>query len=235
MAPPAKRNKADKPDKAERRFSSAAEISQSLRSQDEQGLLGGAVRHGLSNSRIPCSPWTMLALTGLRNQLTVRYNEPALPPGDERIRLAREWMETSPGVKELFDLWITINQVRIVYFQFCGNLIYPPPFFLLAPNGTLCRGHIPDVLPPQPPFNSLSRPTLRPCDPEDTFSTSVVSKIEHPPPRKSLRIDSGHHETLQCCVEFRGWSGEEGSHGNILLGQQGREVVEYATERERRY
>ena len=115
MAPPAKRIEAGKPEKAERRFSSVAEISQTLRSQDEQGLLGGAVRHGFCDRRIPCSPWRMPALTGLRNQLTVKYNESTPPPDDDRIRLAREWMEASPGAKELFDLWTTINQVRNVY------------------------------------------------------------------------------------------------------------------------
>lgn len=116
MVPSAKRNKVDKPEQAERRFSSAAEISQSLRGQDEQGLLGGAVRHGCSNLRGPYSPWTMLALTSLRNQLTVRYSEPPLSPDDGRIQLAKEWVEASPGAKELFDLWSTINQV--------GGLVY---------------------------------------------------------------------------------------------------------------
>ena len=54
----------------------------------------------------------MLVLTSLRNQLTVKYNESALPPDDGRIQLAREWMETSPGATELFDLWTAIGQVR---------------------------------------------------------------------------------------------------------------------------
>jgi len=116
MAHPVKRNEADKPYKAEGWFTSAAEISQSLRSQDEQGLHGGAVRDGHSDPQIPCSTWMMLALTSLRNQLTVKYNESALPPDDGRIRLAREWMELSPGARELFDLWTTINQVRIIAF-----------------------------------------------------------------------------------------------------------------------
>ena len=63
----------------------------------------------------------MLALTSLRNQLTVRYNEPTLSPDDGRIRLAREWMETSPGATELFGLWTTINQVRLVYLPFSSQ------------------------------------------------------------------------------------------------------------------
>lgn len=118
MALPPKRGKVDKSHKAELRFSSATEISQSLKSRDEQVLLGGAVRRGDTGPRMQCSPRTMLALTSLRNQLTVKYNESTPPPDDGRIRLAREWMETSPGAKALFDLWTTINQVRIVYMLF---------------------------------------------------------------------------------------------------------------------
>ena len=56
MVSPVKRNEADKPYKVERWFSSAAEISQSLRSQDEQGLLGGAVRDGYYDPQISYSP-----------------------------------------------------------------------------------------------------------------------------------------------------------------------------------
>ena len=112
MTPPTKRNQDGKPEKAERRFSSAAEISLSLGSGDEPSLLGGAVRSDFSDPRMPCLPCTMLALTSLRNQLTVKYNESALPPDDGRIQLTREWMETSPGATELFDLWTAISQVR---------------------------------------------------------------------------------------------------------------------------
>lgn len=121
MAPPAKRDEVGKPEKAERRFSSATEVSQILKSQDEQGLLGGAVRHGLSNSLMPCSPRTMLALTALRNQLTVKYNESTPRPDDERIRFAKEWMELCPGANELFDLWTTVSQVRKVRFPVCSS------------------------------------------------------------------------------------------------------------------
>lgn len=94
-------------------------------------------------------------------------------------------------------------------------------FFPLASNGALCRGHIPDVLPPRPPFNSLSRPILRPCDSKDALSASVVSKTQHPPPWKSFRIDTDDYETLHGYVEFCGRPGEEDSHGSVRLGQQG--------------
>ena len=147
MAPPIRRNEAGKPHNAERWFSSAAEISQSLRSQDEQGLLGGTVRTEYSDPRMPYLPWTVSALTSLRNQLTVKYSESALPPDDGRIRLAREWMERSPGANELFDLWATTNQVRSIGPLSCGQtqLIL---FLFLASDGALCRSYIPDLLSP---------------------------------------------------------------------------------------
>lgn len=145
MVSPAKQNKVDKPERAERRFSSAAEILQGLRNQDEQGLLGGAVRYGYSDLRGPYLPWTTLALTSLRNQLTIKHNEPPLSPDDGRIQLVREWVEASPGAKELFDLWSTINQV--------GWNFHPVPrpncpFFCSASNGPVCNGGIPNILPP---------------------------------------------------------------------------------------
>lgn len=58
-------------------------------------------------------------LTALRNQLTLHYNETTPGPEDERVLLAKLWMEASPGAQELFNLWGTINQVRIPYrFKF---------------------------------------------------------------------------------------------------------------------
>lgn len=50
-------------------------------------------------------------LTALRNQLTVYYHEDTPGPQDERILLAKSWMDSSPGAQEMFDLWSTINQV----------------------------------------------------------------------------------------------------------------------------
>ena len=53
---PTKRDGGEKLDKPEWRFSSSAEISHMLKSQDEQGLLRGAVRHGFSDLWLPYSP-----------------------------------------------------------------------------------------------------------------------------------------------------------------------------------
>ena len=46
----------------------------------------------------------MIALTTLRNQLSVKFNEDHIPPQDARLTLAKEWMEASPGAADLFTV-----------------------------------------------------------------------------------------------------------------------------------
>ncbi|KAF8519438.1 ribosome 60S biogenesis N-terminal-domain-containing protein [Gautieria morchelliformis] len=44
------------------------------------------------------------ALTTLRNQLTVRFEEDALLPQDERLLLAQSWLQRSPGARDIFSI-----------------------------------------------------------------------------------------------------------------------------------
>jgi nucleolar pre-ribosomal-associated protein 1 len=107
--PPAKRRKVEKVDV--QYFRSAAEIAQSIRDSDEAGLTRGVHRSpllfGLFDVR--------LVLTALRNQLTIKHHETAVGPQDERLLLAKAWMESSPGAQNLFDVWSTLNQVIITF------------------------------------------------------------------------------------------------------------------------
>ncbi|KAI0092903.1 ribosome 60S biogenesis N-terminal-domain-containing protein [Irpex rosettiformis] len=48
-------------------------------------------------------------LTVLRNQLTVKYSENAIPAGDERLLLAKAWLEADNAARGLFDLWGKVN------------------------------------------------------------------------------------------------------------------------------
>ncbi|PCH41704.1 hypothetical protein WOLCODRAFT_101082 [Wolfiporia cocos MD-104 SS10] len=69
----------------ERRFSSHADIKRSLGSQDENVL--------------------QEALTTLRNQLTLKYDEANPAANDERLLLLKEWLEASPGAEDIFRVW----------------------------------------------------------------------------------------------------------------------------------
>uniref|UniRef100_A0A8H8CE92 Nucleolar pre-ribosomal-associated protein 1 n=1 Tax=Psilocybe cubensis TaxID=181762 RepID=A0A8H8CE92_PSICU len=57
-----------------------------------------------------------VALTSLRNQLTIKPQEPTILPQDERLVLVREWMETSSGAYDLLMLWdkTTVRQANVI-------------------------------------------------------------------------------------------------------------------------
>jgi nucleolar pre-ribosomal-associated protein 1 len=44
----------------------------------------------------------------LRNQLTF-HHEQTIPSNDERLLLAQDWLSNSPGAKEVFDIWDSIQ------------------------------------------------------------------------------------------------------------------------------
>ncbi|KAH9931396.1 ribosome 60S biogenesis N-terminal-domain-containing protein [Amylocystis lapponica] len=71
------------------KFSSAADIKRVLNVQDEAKLVQG--------------------LTALRNQLTVKYGESTLAPHDDRINLARSWLQAAPGAQNIFEIWEAAN------------------------------------------------------------------------------------------------------------------------------
>ncbi|KAF8665731.1 hypothetical protein AX16_000179 [Volvariella volvacea WC 439] len=50
------------------------------------------------------------ALMNLRNQLTIRSAESSISPQDERLLLCQNWLESSLGAKDLFDVWERTEQ-----------------------------------------------------------------------------------------------------------------------------
>ena len=57
---------------------------------------------------LPCP----IALTSLRNQLTLKSHEFKISPQDERLVLVKQWVEQSPGAQDLFAIWDKANSVR---------------------------------------------------------------------------------------------------------------------------
>ncbi|KAG5640903.1 hypothetical protein DXG03_006683 [Asterophora parasitica] len=49
-------------------------------------------------------------LTALRNQLSIRPGEDTIPPQDERLLLARHWLENVPGGHDIFSVWDSLSQ-----------------------------------------------------------------------------------------------------------------------------
>jgi hypothetical protein len=61
----------------------------------------------------------LAALTALRNQLTIKFGEEQVQPQDERLALARSWLETAPGAHTVFSIWESTTEVRICISCFC--------------------------------------------------------------------------------------------------------------------
>jgi hypothetical protein len=74
-----------------RKFRAVEEIQAALRSQTDDILIA--------------------ELTALRNQLSLKSDEPAISPQDERLLLAQSWMERVPGAHDVFDLLDHSTQV----------------------------------------------------------------------------------------------------------------------------
>ncbi|KAH9936862.1 ribosome 60S biogenesis N-terminal-domain-containing protein [Epithele typhae] len=82
---PPKKRKVEQSSKQSHRYASASEVRRVFKAQSESGLIEG--------------------LTALRNQLTIRPDESIVAVNDERLVLAKEWLEEDPGAQELFAIW----------------------------------------------------------------------------------------------------------------------------------
>ena len=90
--PPQKKRKTETSSRQSYKYASASEIRRVFKAQSESGLIEG--------------------LTALRNQLTIKPNEGPIQVNDERLLLAKAWLEEDPGAQELFNAWEGANTVR---------------------------------------------------------------------------------------------------------------------------
>ena len=56
-------------------------------------------------------PALFVALIALRNQLTLKASEGLTQPQDERLALARSWLEAFPGAQSVFSVWERTTEV----------------------------------------------------------------------------------------------------------------------------
>lgn len=54
----------------------------------------------------------LAALTALRNQLTIKFGEEPIQPDDQRLALARSWLEIAPGAQSVCSIWESTTEVR---------------------------------------------------------------------------------------------------------------------------
>ncbi len=62
-------------------------------------------------------------LTALRNQLTIKSNEPHVQVNDNRLLLAKAWLDEDPGAQDLFSVWEGTNAV-------CHSSSFPSAYSL---------------------------------------------------------------------------------------------------------
>ncbi|RPD59503.1 hypothetical protein L227DRAFT_654118 [Lentinus tigrinus ALCF2SS1-6] len=89
VPPPHKKRKVEPSSAHTYQYKDASEIRRIFKAQSEAGLLEG--------------------LTALRNQLTVKPSEPPVQANDERLLLAKAWLDEDPGAGELFSVWEGAN------------------------------------------------------------------------------------------------------------------------------
>lgn len=119
-APPLKRVKLNNNAQARFAFTSADEIRRCLRTREQDSLIEGIIVFFFEYSFLSIPIFLFIALTALRNQLTVKPGD-VISLQDERLLLAQHWLELSPGVQDLFDVWEASNQVRCFtsFFHLC--------------------------------------------------------------------------------------------------------------------
>ncbi|KAI1792498.1 ribosome 60S biogenesis N-terminal-domain-containing protein [Ganoderma leucocontextum] len=87
--PPQKKRKLESSSRQSYKHSSASDIRRVFKAHSETGLLEG--------------------LTALRNQLTIHPNQGPVQVNDDRLLLAKAWLEEDPGAQELFAAWQDAN------------------------------------------------------------------------------------------------------------------------------
>ena len=90
-------------------YSDGADIERRLQAQTQDTLLAGEFLFAYHMSGLLTYPF--VALTALRNQLTLKAGEGSIQPQDERLTLARSWLEAFPGAQSIFTIWESTTEV----------------------------------------------------------------------------------------------------------------------------
>lgn len=196
--PPQKKRKVEASSKEHYKYASGSEIRRVFKAQSERGLIEGTRPAYVMEwaGLLTDIPW--LGLTALRNQLTIKPHEYSVKVNDERLLLAKSWLDEDPGAQELFAAWEAANLVRLisVYDQGPGLIASLETNVIAVCD---CWGPISTS---QPPVLSLHLPHLRatntPCPPFPRMDSSSQSL----PRRTTHRSRTRDFEVVQQHVQF---------------------------------
>jgi hypothetical protein len=114
------------------------------------------------------------ALTALRNQLTIKFDEEPVQPQDERLALARSWLETAPGAHTVFRIWESTTEVRGCIS--CFSLIRSKG--ILATTDSSRSVDIRSVVRSDNPVNAVHASQVRPPHSEDVIISGLPRLFE---------------------------------------------------------
>jgi nucleolar pre-ribosomal-associated protein 1 len=118
---PIKRVRLDAAPRNAYRYNEGEDIERRLHVQTQNGLSEGELSLTLYTPT-PLTFFISTALTVLRNQLTIKFGEGPVQPQDERLALARSWLEIAPGAQSIFNIWEQTTEVLRRVSCFCLNL-----------------------------------------------------------------------------------------------------------------
>ncbi|KAM5540626.1 hypothetical protein V8D89_005657 [Ganoderma adspersum] len=95
--PPQKKRKVESSSRQSYKYSSSSDIRRVFKAQTETALIEG--------------------LTALRNQLTIHQNDGPVQVNDERLLLAKAWLDEDSGAQDLFAAWQDGNPRQISLFS----------------------------------------------------------------------------------------------------------------------
>jgi nucleolar pre-ribosomal-associated protein 1 len=107
----------------------------------------------------------LAVLTALRNQLTIKFGEEQVQPQDERLALARSWLEAAPGAQSVLSIWESTTEVRgyVSCFSFsrliCSDVFQRQPSLLALLISVLSS--LLTILSTQYTYHKFGQPILR--------------------------------------------------------------------------
>jgi hypothetical protein len=114
------------------------------------------------------------ALTALRNQLTIKFDEEPVQPQDERLALARSWLETAPGAQTVFRIWESTTEVRGCIS--CFSLIRSKDILATAVSSRAVA--LGPVVPSDNPVDAVHASQVRPPHSEEVVISGLPRLFE---------------------------------------------------------
>ena len=103
------------------RYNDGADVQRGLQTQKQDDLMDGELFAPFTEGSLADVFFFLVALTALRNQLTIKFGEELIQPDDQRLALTRSWLEIAPGAQSVCSIWESTTEVWGRISRFCGS------------------------------------------------------------------------------------------------------------------